>query len=235
MKRLMLILALALSACAAASAAAQEITGTVHDSDGKPIQGIAVLFLDARDGLLLGTATTTVSGEYTGGTIPTGNYRVRFLDEYGAGSPGFFIPEFSGAKGSDDFCSAAVVSVLPGATAIVDESMAYQGPTKFVPHAGSIAGQVTAAETGAPLPGIQVAVVDAANAWQIVSTKTQSDEEPGVYEALISQSSTPRVRIRFPPPRGTIFPSSTVPAAQTTFAQRRVWNMNRTSKGSTRP
>jgi Carboxypeptidase regulatory-like domain len=207
MKHLLSVVAVfTLSEFATELAPAQQITGTVSDLDGNPIQGMEVLFLDAKNALLAATATTTVSGTYRSGTIPTGNYRVRFLDANGAGVPGFFIPEFSGTNGNDDFCSSAVVTALPGSTTVVDESMVHHEPTIIVTRTGDVTGHVSAAETGASLGEMHVAVVDAANAWEVVTTTSRTDKDPGMYVASISQSPSARVRVRVSDPARNYFP-----------------------------
>lgn len=128
------------------------ISGKVTDAtSGDPIQGVFVEVLD-DDGGRVESGFTNVAGEYTmSATLPSGDYFVRFNPDDRNASCGYVLEYYDDKFDRD---SADPVSVTaPNTTANINAEMS----------PGSIIfGQVTDADTGAPLEGINVSVYDSA-------------------------------------------------------------------------
>lgn len=181
----------------------QHIVGTVGGDETKALQGIQATFFDSANAEILGSTTTNFDGAYDSGHIPAGNYRVRFSDPFGVGSPGFYLPEFFGAAGADAFCAATIVPVPLHSTSVVNEVMSHSDPRKVAEFDGGISGFVRNAVTGAPLAGIEIRVHDAANATVVATTQTNAD---GTYAVGKIALVTELVRVRFFDPTGVFFP-----------------------------
>ena len=97
-----------------APASAQNMAGTVWSASGAPLRSAEVSMLDAINAEVLGSAITDYDGNYDSGPIPSGDYRVRFADQFSVGRLG---------SAAVEFCSAAVVTVLPVETTTVDHAM----------------------------------------------------------------------------------------------------------------
>jgi len=178
---------------AATTATAQSLTGTVTHEE-TPIRGIQVTAFDVVSAERLAGATTDFDGNYDTGTIPAGQYRVRFSDPEGVGAPGVYVSEFFGAGGSDEFCLAQVVQVLSSQVTAVDEDLAHSGPIHVVTLSGAISGHVSDAATGASLAGIQVAVLDARHGEVFATALTDSQ---GDYGIRLAQTRHARARVKF--------------------------------------
>ena len=132
------------------------ITGIVTDAaTGAPLAGVAVRVLTASGGSASRGVMTNAAGVYTAPGLATGTYYVAtsnafpFVDQLHDGVP---CP-----GGECDIASGTGVGAAAGATlAGIDFSMV---------RGGVIAGAVTDAGTGAPLPGISVMAYTAAGAW----------------------------------------------------------------------
>jgi hypothetical protein len=181
----------------------QHIVGTVGGDETEALQGIQVTFFDSATAETLGSTTTTFAGAYDSGHIPAGNYRVRFSDPFGVGSPGYYLPEFFGAAGADSFCAATMIPVPLAGTSVVNEVMHHSEPRLVAEFDGGISGFVRNAVTGAPLPGIEVRLLDAANAMVLSITQTNAD---GTYAIGKITLVSRLVRVRFFDPTGVFFP-----------------------------
>jgi hypothetical protein len=180
------------------TAAAQSIAGTITGAEmgAPPARDIAVEMLDAANGELLASALTNFEGTYNSGIIPVGEYRVRFNGIW------FFRGEK--AEVTDDFCSAAAVTVIPMTTTVVDQRM--PGPVLVAgeSYKGAVSGSVRDAATLSPLGGIRVTILDRWSAELVGSTTTDAN---GVYEFSGSRFSVDgMVRVRFSDPSKTFFP-----------------------------
>jgi hypothetical protein len=181
---------------------AGNITGTVIDKDGTPVDNIQVVFLDALNAELLATSFTGGSGSYNSGILPNGDYRIRFSDP-GSHAPGFYVPEFFGASGADDFCSAGVSIVTSDSTAMIDESMQFSGPTLTVVRDFSFSGRARDAATLLPIPGIQVNFLNGVNGQQVTAVTTNAD---GLYKSGVKLFVDPTIRVRLTDPAVIYFP-----------------------------
>lgn len=181
------------------------ISGTVTDAGRPtaPLENIAVDFHDAMNGQIVASTTTNVSGVYDSGQISVGNYRVRFEDRFGVGSPGFFRPEFFGAGGGDDFCLGSPVVVVSSITTIADESMVHSGPVPAVQVPGSISGTVVDSTDSTPLSGIEVSVLDAFDTAFLAGATT---DDRGNYSMSPTLFGRGTVRVRFSDPAGIYAP-----------------------------
>ena len=183
---------------------AGNITGTVTDKAGTPVDNIRVDFFDALNAELLPTSTssTGMTGIYNSGILPNGDYRIRFSDPDGH-NDGFFIPEFFGANGADDFCLAGVSIVTKNSKAIIDESMQHSGPTQILVRNFSFSGTVTDAATSFPIQGIQVNFLNGVNGQQVTAVTTEMN---GIYNSKVDLPIFPTMRVRFTDPAGNYFP-----------------------------
>lgn len=87
------------------------IRGSVLDSEGNPLEGIEVRFLDALNALEDDVVLTAATGEYIlrKDRWPPGNVKVRFVDP----ELDYFPQYFQGVDGprSDDYCAAAEIDL----------------------------------------------------------------------------------------------------------------------------
>ena len=136
----------------AALAVGGSISGTVtDDATADPLSNICVNVYDASHNGA-GYGYTDSSGEYKVGGLPSGDYKVAFVD---CSSPVRYLSEWYNDK--PDFDSADLVHVIAGSvTAPVDAALAV---------GGSISGTVTGEDTGAGLPDICVNVYDYDTSW----------------------------------------------------------------------
>ena len=170
--------------------AAGNITGNVQR-----LSDVHVRFFDALNAELLGTSVTGATGDYNSGLLPDGNYRVRFvLSEY--------RPEYFGAGGLDDFCSATVLAVSSSSSPVADESLVYVGPTPIAGDNISFRGTVTDADTLSLLAGIRVSFLYDENGEE-VGTATTNDF--GTFEVTLGIVGR-GIKIRFSDPSGKYFP-----------------------------
>ncbi len=181
---------------------AGNITGTVTAKDGTPVDNIQVDFLDALNAELLASSFTSGSGSYNSGTLPDGDYRIRFSDT-GTHAPGFYVPEFFGASGADDFCSAGVSIVTSDSIAMIDENMQFSGPTEVLVSNFSFSGTARDAVTSLPIQGIQVNFLNGVNGQQVTDVSTDVD---GFYKGGGDLFIDPTMRVRFTDPAGNYFP-----------------------------
>ena len=129
------------------------VTGRVVDSAGTPFAGACVLLEPAdpnnwADGFGM---CTGVDGTYTSKGVPTGSYRVRFVDWKTRSFPDQYYP------GGYDPAAATVLSLTaPGSTAL-DDMVLRPG--------GVITGRVLAADTGLGVPACLVATEADSGAW----------------------------------------------------------------------
>jgi hypothetical protein len=117
------------------AATLQNVAGTVTSPAGEPISGIQVSFFDALNAEWLATTTTNANGHYDSRSIPTGDYRVRFIDP-----DRVWQTEFAGAGGHDVFCDATVVPVPAGTTTTLDLRMRLFEPILIAGFDGFVAG-----------------------------------------------------------------------------------------------
>jgi hypothetical protein len=182
---------------------AGQITGTVTDETGTPIENVEVYFFDALNADLLAMGTTGPTGEYNSGIIPDGNYRIRFDGSYGG-----FTAEYYGEK-DGDFCLGAVLPVSSTQAAVADKDLLYVGPTRVVESTFSIQGYVEDSTTFAPIPGIDVEFRDGITAMPVLSvTKDQvtTTGEDGYYLGAGPTRGTADVRVRYVDLSGSYFP-----------------------------
>jgi 5-hydroxyisourate hydrolase-like protein (transthyretin family) len=194
--RFAVLLGAAVVSLAAATAAAtlQTFVGTITDPDGVPIQGIEVSFFDATNAELIATATTDPNGDYDSGAIPTGDYRVRFADPFGA--------QFYGDGGIEEFCDGTIVPLPASTTTILDVQLPPREPRAIAAFEGPIAGTVVDRATGAPLQGIRVSILKNFNAEVMATLITDAD---GVYSFGSKGELLTLMRIRFSDPTNTFF------------------------------
>jgi 5-hydroxyisourate hydrolase-like protein (transthyretin family) len=190
---------------AVAAATLQNIAGTITNPDAETVQGIEVSFFDAANAELIASATTHGSGDYDSGHIPTGSYRLRFVDPSGT-----FQPRFLGGtleKGeSDSFCEGTVVPVSTSATTVIDAELRVLEPLEIATLDGPVSGTVMDAATGTPLQGIRVTFLDSWNATTLSTVVTDADGSFDFgYKAAPDLPYIPTIRIRFSDPTGTFF------------------------------
>jgi hypothetical protein len=118
------------------------ISGTVHDQDGGPVEGICVSLenVDPNTGGGWTGGCTDASGRYRAGDItPAGDYRVLFYDPQGR-----FAAEYY--DNASDPASAAVVTVARGAQVTgIDAALA---------PGAALTGRVIDARTRRPIQGV---------------------------------------------------------------------------------
>ena len=114
------------------------IEGTVK-SAGKPVAGILACAFDTEEEFAGGCATTGPDGKYLIGALPEGSYEV-----------GFLVPQEPGFN---------YISRLLGAELTVQLKKTTQAGTVELAAGGQIEGLVTAASSGAPLPGVEVCAI----------------------------------------------------------------------------
>lgn len=153
-----------------AQASDAAIIGTVFDSSGGPLGGVAVSVYDAS-GAIIVTAWTDAAGAYTAAGLDAGDYRVGFEPPAGSGH----APDFHVA--SAGLAEATAVAVGDGATVTLDHT---------APRWGRISGTVldealqpvSSAYVHLLNPGgqhIQTALTDAAGSYELI------DIGPGTY------------------------------------------------------
>ncbi|MBC8160311.1 MAG: carboxypeptidase regulatory-like domain-containing protein [Roseiflexaceae bacterium] len=143
------------------------ISGRITAADtGLPLVNVAVSILNAA-GDSVAYAYTTSDGVYTTSGLPSGSYRVSF-DPQGDSRP------YAGA-----FYAGVVAVTAPNITANIDAAL---------PRGATIAGRVTDANTGVPLPNIDVLIYDSSGeyiAWAETgpdgSYVTEDSIGPGTY------------------------------------------------------
>jgi carboxypeptidase family protein len=128
----------------AALAAGAKITGTVTAaSNGAPLAGICVYVQDQSD-TVFQNATTAADGTYSVKSLPADIYTVQFVD---CNVSAQYQPQYW----DDQPNTPTPVSVSAGATVSgINAALA------ALAAGGTITGTITAASTGAPLPGICV-------------------------------------------------------------------------------
>ncbi len=122
------------------------VSGVVTDRDtGEPVAGCDIDIFDSTGQLLEdANATTDSSGVYRVGSLPDGNY---FILADATAAQGY-VDTYYGDTAVID--SAQLVAVSVGTTAA--------GTSLTMPRGGTIAGVVTNATTGDPLPNVQITV-----------------------------------------------------------------------------
>jgi Carboxypeptidase regulatory-like domain len=169
-RRLQALVALAamalvmLSAAGAAQAAGTgAVEGKVSNHEGKGVKEIEVSVLNAGDEKV-GSTSTSSTGEYAVETLSGGEYTVVFSDP-------------------------ASIYLSKSVPVTVEEGVKLKGVDAVLTKAGSIAGQVTNASTGAPLSGVRVDIESLANPEDVFRVVTEANGhyvvpnlEPGRYE-----------------------------------------------------
>jgi hypothetical protein len=216
--KLTISVALAALLVLSTSVTAGTIEGIVTDEKDptKPLEFINVQFFDAQNAELVSSASTGTKGNYSSGTIPEGDYRVRYSDP-GQYTPGFFLPEFSGAAGKDLFCEGAVYSLGARQTIFADESMRFSSPVLVVIRNFSFTGAVTDSITGRPVEGIIVEFRNGTNGLPVAATKGGgiTTDVNGEYNAIFDVRISPTVKVRFFDPSGRYFPEYADQASRT--------------------
>ncbi|MCB1017083.1 MAG: carboxypeptidase regulatory-like domain-containing protein [Acidimicrobiales bacterium] len=115
------------------------VAGRVRAPSGDEIRGALVAVLDRDDFGLVTGAVADLSG-YHGAVTPPGDYFAYVIDPAGVHEPGFFGPP-------------TTVTVAPEAVAPVDPVLPARG--------GAVAGTITEAGTGAPIPTGEAIALDA--------------------------------------------------------------------------
>jgi uncharacterized repeat protein (TIGR01451 family) len=161
-----------------ALAAGGAISGRVTNLSMAPVAGIRVQFFDAVTNLLVATARTDASGEYSRGLAP-GQYKVRF----NGGSSGLGTVYFPAATIRN---AAEPIEVTSSSSTTADVQLV-QG--------GRLLGRVTDAATGAPVNDAWIIVNDASRGF-VTATRTGG---AGTYVVSLA-SGNYRVWVR---PAGT--------------------------------
>ena len=121
------------------AAAATSVSGVVTRADtGAPVEGVDVLLFGEAEVM---PVTTAVDGRYTVSDVPDGEYRLRFVPPAGSDLAATFWRSSAGWEGADPLAVAA------GMTVVADMSL---------PVGATLAGRVTRAVDGSPVPGVTV-------------------------------------------------------------------------------
>jgi protocatechuate 3,4-dioxygenase beta subunit len=152
------------------------ISGKVTDSSGNPIASLSV-YISNRDGSYQNYHSTDADGKYSATGLPDGVYRLHFRSYD-------FIEEFYNNKSSWETATTVEIRAAEAKTGI-DAQLA---------PGGKISGKVSDAETGDPIEGVFVEVLDSSGG-RISSAFSQAD---GTYS---SDSNLPsgNYRVRFNP------------------------------------
>jgi hypothetical protein len=150
----------------AALLAGGEITGKVTSAaTSAPIAGIEACAYAASEELefTVGCARTDAAGEYTLAGLPSGEYEVEFLSPYESDLD--YLSQYYDDKSSQQ--EANLVTVTEGSTtASIDAALL---------AAGEITGKVTAANTKAPVEGIEVCATRTSNEYQYTERCASTD------------------------------------------------------------
>jgi large repetitive protein len=121
------------------------VSGVVTDSSGNPIGNATVQVFD-QNGILISSGFTDATGQYVVGNLPSGSFHIV------VNAPGF---------------GQAIIGVTLG----VGQSLTGVN-VSLIPNPGTINGQVTNRETGIPVPGATVTVLDSISQLPITVTTT---------------------------------------------------------------
>ena len=126
-----------------------QITGTVTDSEGKPLEGVSVGVFEAggSNTTLVSSAATNSTGGYTAPNLASGSYKVEFSESSGASD---YAPQYYNSKAT--WAEAEPVMVTAGTTTLAIDAAMQPG--------GQITGTVTNSE-GKALSGVRVTVLEA--------------------------------------------------------------------------
>jgi len=150
------------------------LTGRVtEDGSGAPVTGAWALVLAAATGRLEATARTGADGSFTLEGVPAGDHRVVFADPTGGHLPEFF-DDAPGPTG------AATVHLAAGESVDLAVSL---GPAPTPARTAAVIGAVTAAGSGAPVPGSWVVALDAATFTMVGGATAGAD---GRYELPVA-------------------------------------------------
>ncbi len=170
-----------LALVATPAGALSALHGTVTGAGDVPLPGIEVRAYDAVYGTLRATAVTAGDGTYAQ-PLPAGSYRLQFHDPSGTYADEFF----------DD-----VADWVSSSVAVVPESGDVQADATLLLAHGGVAGTVTLAGSGAPLPGITVEVLNAVG-WVLADAVTAPD---GTF--VVADVPVGTVTVRYRDPSGT--------------------------------
>ena len=149
---------------AAGAAATGTITGTVRDaSTNQPITGIRVALNSVATGTWYAKTNTATNGTYRFDDLPTGDYRVLFVDHGGT-----YVDEWH--LDAPDAATATRITV-DGTLHQIDASLARVAP----PATGTITGTVRDASTNQPITGIRVALNSVATGTWYAKTNTATN------------------------------------------------------------
>jgi hypothetical protein len=140
------------------------VTGTVrHAPSGTPVPGVTVTLVDPEGYITYHAATTDASGRYQILRVPAGRYFA-----FTANSLGLTNEVYdnllclggcaTGIGGLDSPASPMCFGCLSGTPILVAEGATSSGRDFGLDLGGSIAGVVTAADTGNPLTGVSVSL-----------------------------------------------------------------------------
>ncbi|MEA2355513.1 MAG: hypothetical protein QOD61_1642, partial [Solirubrobacteraceae bacterium] len=182
-----------------------QITGTVTDTAGTPLQGVVVNLYGSNGRPLAFSTTTAADGTYALTGLETGTYEVEFVDARDTGTP--LVGQFYNGKPTIE--TADPVSVTVGAT--TPNINAQLGP------GGNIAGTVSDT-SGSPLAGVE-ADLYGQNGNFIASTTTDAagtysflDLAPGSYKVgFVSGASGPNLAPQFFNGKSTLAAADPVP------------------------
>jgi len=158
------------------------VSGTVTDVDGNPLEGVVLTLDDGNPATTDPTATTLADGSYEFLNVPVGTYVVTEEQpaDYTSVSDEDTTPEDPSIGDDDGIVNEAIpVKVEPGEA---DDN------NDFVeePNPGSVSGTVTD-DTGAPIEGVVITLVDGDPATPDPTTTTLAD---GTYEFPIVPAGT---------------------------------------------
>ncbi|WP_179107331.1 carboxypeptidase regulatory-like domain-containing protein [Sediminibacillus massiliensis] len=147
------------------------LTGVVSDTDDNPVAGAAVTVrLSTGTGIIIATTVTTTDGSYTVEGLAPGNYTV--------------------------VVTAPNLQTTTKGTTIISDSTSTVSFT-LEPDPGSLAGQVTNAQTGDPITGanVQVRILDTSGAvMAVILTDNNGQYEvnqlaPSIYTVIVSAAN----------------------------------------------
>ena len=148
---------------------------TAQDS-GLPLANVTIAVTSADTGDILEMTTTNTFGHYQTSELPPGRFRVSALTTYADTA---LVRRYLGATYAE-----VIEQTTAGSRNGIDLSLVL---------GTQVSGTVTAADTGAPLPGVSVSVVTADGAVGVVVATTQTAAD-GTYETPAVPNGTYIVR-----------------------------------------
>ncbi|MFN8535537.1 MAG: carboxypeptidase regulatory-like domain-containing protein [Dehalococcoidia bacterium] len=172
------------------------LTGTVTAADGgAPLAGVGVTAYSTTWNWL-GSSTTTVSGVYTVTGLPPGQVFIQFSPNSNSLSAGYLGEYYDNQPVEAPTPVTIAVGTPAVANAVLERGSVVTGRVTADGSGSMMTGRVPTADSGAPLPNVNVTIYDAAGRY-IVGTSTRFDGSyrtprigSGSYRAYFSPSSS---------------------------------------------